>query len=104
LRHAELTKEHFSLQRRQSHSIKINQFLRIAGHAKFDLQYRWRRYWSISQRSIGRNHPAPGIECRLLIESKRPVTEFETRVLPTQLLVRESTKRKTRSQPVVAGS
>ena len=29
----------------------------------------------------------------LLIESKRPVTDFETRVLPTELLVRESTKK-----------
>lgn len=29
-----------------------------------------------------------------LIESKRPVTEFETRVLSTELLVRDSTKRK----------
>jgi LacI family transcriptional regulator len=29
-----------------------------------------------------------------LIESKRPVTDFETRVLPTELLIRESTKKK----------
>ena len=28
-----------------------------------------------------------------LIESKRPVTEFETRVLTTELLVRDSTNR-----------
>lgn len=28
-----------------------------------------------------------------LIESKRPVTEFETRVLPTELLIRDSTKK-----------
>jgi LacI family transcriptional regulator len=29
-----------------------------------------------------------------LIESKRPVTEFETKVLPTELLIRGSTKKK----------
>jgi LacI family transcriptional regulator len=29
-----------------------------------------------------------------LIESKRPVTEFETRVMPTELLIRGSTKKK----------
>ena len=29
-----------------------------------------------------------------LIESKRPVTDFETKVLPTELLIRESTKKK----------
>ena len=39
-----------------------------------------------------------------LIESKRPVTDFETRVLPTQLFVRESTKRKAKKHPIVAGS
>jgi len=38
-----------------------------------------------------------------LIESKRPVTDFETRVLPTQLFVRESTKRKTKKHTAVAG-
>lgn len=37
-----------------------------------------------------------------LIESKRPVTDFETRVLPTQLFVRESTKRKARNHSIVA--
>lgn len=34
-----------------------------------------------------------------LIESKRPVTEFESKTLPTELLIRESTKKK---QPAVS--
>lgn len=37
-----------------------------------------------------------------LIESKRPVTDFETKVLPTELFIRESTKRRTINQKIVA--
>jgi LacI family transcriptional regulator len=29
-----------------------------------------------------------------IIESKRPITEFETRVLPTELIIRESSQKK----------
>lgn len=39
-----------------------------------------------------------------LIESKRPVTDFETRVLPTELFIRESTKRRITPEKIVAGS
>jgi LacI family transcriptional regulator len=38
-----------------------------------------------------------------LIESKRPVTDFETKVLATELLIRESTKKKTKVLEPVAG-
>lgn len=38
-----------------------------------------------------------------LIESKRPVTEFETRILPTQLFIRDSTTRKRKNQQIIAG-
>jgi LacI family transcriptional regulator len=36
-----------------------------------------------------------------LIESKRPVTEFETKVLTTELLIRESTKKKKQKTKIV---
>lgn len=38
-----------------------------------------------------------------LIESKRPVTDFETKVLATELHIRESTKKKTKVLEPVAG-
>jgi len=39
-----------------------------------------------------------------LIESKRPVTDFETKVLATELLVRESTKKKMQKTKLMASN
>jgi LacI family transcriptional regulator len=38
-----------------------------------------------------------------LIESKRPVTDFEIKTLATELLIRESTKKKSKILEVVNG-
>jgi LacI family transcriptional regulator len=37
-----------------------------------------------------------------LIESKRPVTDFETRVLTTELLIRDSTKKQKQKAKEIA--